>query len=110
MNSLSKTAVRRPVTILMCVLAAVAFGIISIGSLKLDLYPNMNIPVVLVMTSYDGVGSEEIEKLITEPIESAVGTVSGLDELSSTTSNGSSMVMIQFDSDTDIDTAASDVR
>ena len=110
MNSLSRTAVRRPVTILMCVLAAVAFGIISIGSLKLDLYPNMNIPVVIIMTTYDGVGSEEIETLITEPIESAVGTVSGLDELTSTTSNGSSMVMIQFDSDTDIDIAASDVR
>lgn len=110
MNSLSKTAVRRPVTILMCVLAAVAFGIISIGQLKLDLYPNMNIPVVLIMTTYDGVGSEEIESLITEPIESAVGTVSGLDTITSTTSNGSSMVMIQFDSDTDLDVAASDVR
>ncbi len=110
MNGLSKTAVRRPVTILMCVLAAVAFGIISLGQLKLDLYPNMNIPVVIVMTQYEGVGSEEIENLITEPIESAVGTVSGLDKITSTTSNGSSTVVIQFDSSTDIDVAASDVR
>ncbi len=110
MNSLSKTAVKRPVTIFMCVLAAVAFGLISLSNLKLDLYPNMNIPVVLVMTSYEGVGSEEIENLITEPIESAVGTVSGLDTISSTSSNGSSMVMIQFDSSTNIDTAAMDVR
>jgi len=94
----------------MCVLAAVSFGIISLSNLKLDLYPNMNIPVVLVMTSYDGVGSEEIENLITEPVEKAVGTVSGLDKLTSTTSNGSSMVMIQFDTSTDIDMAAMDVR
>lgn len=108
--NLSKTAVRRPVTILMCVLAAIAFGVISLTNLKIDLYPNMNIPVVLVMTTYDGVGSEEIETLITEPIENAVGTVSGLDELTSTTSNGSSMVMIQFDSSTDVDMAAIDVR
>ena len=66
--NLSKTAVRRPVTTLMCVFVAIAFGIISLTTLEMDLYPNMNIPVVLVMTSYDGVGSEEIENLITEPI------------------------------------------
>lgn len=108
--NLSKTAVRRPVTTLMCVFVAIAFGIISLTTLEMDLYPNMNIPVVLVMTSYDGVGSEEIENLITEPIEKAVGTVSGMDTLTSTTSNGSSMVIIQFDSDTDVDMAAMDVR
>ncbi len=108
--NLSKTAVKRPVTTLMCVFVAIAFGIISLTTLEMDLYPNMNIPVVLIMTTYDGVGSEEIENLITEPIEKSVGTVSGLDTLNSTTSNGSSMVIIQFDSDTDIDMAAMDVR
>lgn len=107
---ISKTAVKRPVATLMCVFIAIAFGVISISSLQMDLYPNMNIPVVAIMTTYEGVGSEEIEKLVTEPIESAVGTVSGLDTLTSSSSNGSSFVIIQFDSDIDVDMAAVDVR
>jgi HAE1 family hydrophobic/amphiphilic exporter-1 len=76
----------------------------------MDLMPNMNIPYALVMTVYDGAGPEEIEKLVTKPIEKSVSSVSGLDEITSTSSNGSSIVLIKFTTDTDIDSAAQDVR
>lgn len=106
----SKVAVKRPVTTLMCVCIAVAFGALSIFNLKMDLFPNMNIPIALVLTTYDGAGSEEIENLITEPLESAMGTVSGIDTITSTSSNGSSMVMLKFEDSVDIDLAAVDIR
>lgn len=106
----SKVAVKRPVTTFMCVLIAIAFGILSITTLNMDLLPNMNIPVAIVMTTYEGAGPEEIEQLITQPIEKSMGTVSGLDELSSTSSNGTSMVIVQFQNDIDIDMAAIDMR
>ena len=63
--NLSKLSVKRPVTTLMCVLVAVAFGLMSLMNLGLDLMPNMNIPVVLIMTNYEGASSEEIRNLVT---------------------------------------------
>ncbi len=108
--NLSKLSVKRPVTTLMCVFIAVAFGLMSMFNLSMDMMPNMNIPIVLVITSYDGAGSEEMKTLITEPIEESVATISGLDTLTSTSSMGSSMVMIRFDYSVNIDVAAQDVR
>lgn len=106
----SSVAVKRPVTTLMCVLIAIAFGVLSIFNLKMDLFPNMNIPVALVLTSYESAGSEEIEKLITDPVEKAMGTVSGIKEIQSVSNNGSSMVMLEFEDNVDIDMAAIDIR
>jgi len=108
--NISKVSVKRPVATLMCVLIAVSFGFISIATLKMDLLPNMNIPIALVLTTYDGAGSEEIESLITDKIESSMATVSGIDEITSTSSNGSSMVILEFEDNVDIDLAAVDVR
>lgn len=107
---ISKVCVKRPVATVMAILVFMMFGFLGMVTLKMDLMPNMNIPVALVITSYDGAGPEEIEKLITKPIEKAVSSVSGLDELQSTSSNGMSTVIIQFTTDKDIDSAAQDVR
>ncbi len=108
--NLSTLSVRRPVTTIMCVLVAISFGLMSMMSLSIDMMPNMNIPIVLVMTTYDGASSEEIKTLITEPMEEAVATVSGLDTLQSTSSAGSSMIMARFDYSVNVDVAAQDVR
>ncbi len=108
--NLSVASVKRPVTTLMCVLVAISFGLMSLMNMGLDMLPNMNIPVVLVMTSYDGASSEEIKNLVTEPMEKAVASVSGLDTLQSTSSAGSSIVAAQFDFSVDVDVAAQDVR
>ncbi len=107
---ISKICVKRPVATIMAILVCMIFGIMGMSTLSMDLMPNMNIPVALVITSYDGAGPEEIEQLITKPIEKAVSSVSGLDELQSTSANGMSTVIIQFTTDKDIDSAAQDVR
>lgn len=108
--NISKVSVKRPVATLMVVIVVMLFGFISLAKLNTDLLPNMNIPVALVLTTYDGCGSEEIKELITEPIESAMGTVSGIDTITSQSNNGSSIVILQFDDDVDIDLAAVDIR
>ena len=107
---LIKTAIKRPVTTVMAILIVILAGVISLTTLKLDLMPSIDIPMAIVSTTYVGAGPEEIENLITKPIEEAVGTVSNVDTISSTSSSNSSMVMIQFVDGTDIDTAASDLR
>ncbi len=106
----TKIAVKRPVTTTMLIFIVIAFGILSITNLKLDMLPNMNIPVAIVSTTYSGTGPAEIEKLITTPIEGAVGTVAGIDEISSTSSYGQSTVVAIFNNDVDIDAAALDMR
>lgn len=106
----SKISVKRPVTTLMVIFVILAFGLMSLMNLKVDLMPNMNIPIVVVITSYDGAGPEEIKSLVTEPMEEQCAAINGMDTITSTSSNGMSMVMIQFDYDVDIDVAASDVR
>ena len=105
-----KTSIKRPVTVMMCLIMVIMAGLISLKSLKLDLMPSMDIPIAIVSTTYVGAGPEEIENLVTKPIENAVGTVSNVDTVSSTSSSNSSMVMIKFVEGTNIDTAATDVR
>ncbi|MDR1689551.1 MAG: efflux RND transporter permease subunit [Clostridiales bacterium] len=108
--SLSKFAVRRPVTAAMLVLIAVAVGILSVFSINLDMMPNMNLPIAVVSTSYSGAGPEEVENLITRPLEGVLGTVPGVSEITSISSYGSSLVMVQFEDNTDINIAALDMR
>ena len=107
---LTKISIKRPVTTIMVIFIVLLAGLISLTSLKMDLMPSIDIPMVLVSTTYTGAGPEEIEQLVTKPIEEAVGTVSNVDTVSSTSASNSSMVMIQFIDGTDIDTAAMDIR
>ncbi len=105
-----KTFVKRPVTTTMIILIFVAFGILSFTNLQVDMLPKMDIPIALVSTSYDGAGSEEIENLITKPLEGALGTVPGVKNITSSSSNGSSMISLEFVDGTDLDQAAIDMR
>ncbi|HHY53015.1 MAG TPA: efflux RND transporter permease subunit, partial [Clostridiales bacterium] len=107
---MTKLSVKRPVTTLMVMLILVAFGFMSLLNLQMDLLPNMNIPVALVYTTYQGASPDQIQKLVTEPIEQALATVKGLDDLSSISSEGSSIVVAQFNTDIDINMAAIDMR
>ncbi|WP_058484878.1 efflux RND transporter permease subunit [Defluviitalea phaphyphila] len=107
---LSKISINRPVTTVMAMFIVILLGIVSIGRLSVDLLPQFTLPYALVMTEYSGAGPEEIETLITKPIESAVGTVSNLKNISSTSSNGSSMVILEFNEGTDMDVAMLDMR
>ncbi len=107
---LSKISIKRPVTTVMILLIVMLGGIVSMFSLNLDLMPSIDVPIAIISTTYVGAGPEEVETLITEPIEESMGTVANVDTISSTSSANSSMVIVQFVDGTDIDMAAIDMR
>jgi HAE1 family hydrophobic/amphiphilic exporter-1 len=108
--NLSKLSVKRPVTITMIILVVVLIGAISLTELPLDLFPEIEIPVGIVMTTYSGTGPQEMENLITKQIEGAISTVGNIDTVSSISSEGSSIVIAQFNFDVDMDMAALEMR
>ena len=105
----TKTAIKRPITTIMVMLVFILAGLVSLSALKLDLMPSINIPIAAVSTTYVGAGPEEIESLVTKPVEEALGTVSNVDTITSTSSANSSMVIVQFVDGTDVDMAAIDL-
>lgn len=88
--------IRRPVFTVMLVSAPVILGLVAYFRLGVDLFPNVDVPVVTVTTSLRGASVEEMETSVTKPIEEIVNTISGIDELRSTTKEGISQVVIQF--------------
>jgi HAE1 family hydrophobic/amphiphilic exporter-1 len=103
-------AVRRPITIFMLFLAVLLFGALALTRLPVDLMPSFEMPVVSVITLYPGGGSEDIETNITEIIEDALSTISGVEHVDSVSQNGLSAVMVQFAWGTDLSEAAADIR
>ncbi len=108
--NLPKFSVNKPVTITMMVLIIVVFGLVSLSRLGLDMLPDIEFPTVSVITSYRGVTSEDIEDVLTKPIEDAVATVKDVKTIKSISQESTSIVMIEFNSGTKIDFAAQDVR
>ena len=102
--------IRHRVTTIMVYVMAVVFGVMGFTSLPLALMPNIELPMAIVMTTYAGAGPEEIENLVTEPIEAACASVAGMDELQSQSSENVSTVMITFTDSTDLDEALTDLR
>ncbi len=107
---LAEVSVKRPVTIIMAMLVIMLLGGISMTRLPIDLLPNIEIPVSIVVTQYSGVGPQEIEKLITSPLEGAVSTVPNIDTVTSQTTEGTSIVIAQFKNGTDMDFATLQMR
>ncbi|UFJ39340.1 efflux RND transporter permease subunit [Brevibacillus humidisoli] len=108
--NLSGFSIKRPVTILMVCVALILFGFVSLPRLAVELYPELNLPVAVVVTSVDGAAPAEVENLVTKPIEEAVGTTANVSKLMSNSAEGASQVIIQFDWGTDMDQALLDVR
>ena len=108
--NLSDFSIRRPVFTIMLVLAVVAVGLVSLGRLPIDLMPDISFPTLSIMTSYENTGPEEIEQIITRPIEEAMSAVPGVEEVFSVSSEGSSNVRVMFTWGTDISAAADDMR
>lgn len=94
----------------MIVLMVIILGVVSLAGLPIDLFPEIEIPVAIVSTSYSGAGPQEIENLITKRIEGAVATVGNIDKVSSISSQGQSLVIAQFDFGTDMNFAALEMR
>ncbi|MDD2481415.1 MAG: efflux RND transporter permease subunit [Lutispora sp.] len=103
-------SVKRPVAILMCVLIVLMLGGVSLSKIPVDLMPNINLPIAIVSTSYSGVAPQEIEAIVTKNIENAIATVNNIKAIQSTSSEGNSIVIAEFNSGTDMDFAALQMR
>lgn len=100
---LARLAVDRPVTVYMFYLAVVLLGFVSLRELSVDLLPDISYPRLSVITNYAGVAPEEIETLITAPLESAVSRIPGLRRVKSISKEGVSLLTLEFDWGTDMD-------
>lgn len=107
---LTNVSIRRPVFILMVVLALITLGLTARQKMPVELTPKIELPFVAIMTIYPGAGPQEIETLVTEPIEEAVSSASGLKNLTSYSQDGVSFVFMEFELGVNNDTAAADVR
>jgi hydrophobic/amphiphilic exporter-1 (mainly G- bacteria), HAE1 family len=108
--SIPRIAIARPVTMFMISGIIILLGGISVTRLPVDLLPDVTYPTVSVFVRYPGVGPQEIEQLITRPIEQTVSAVAGLDQLNSTSSEGISRVSLSFAWGTDLNEAMDDMR
>ena len=102
--------IRRPIFTLMLILAPVVLGVVSYSRLGVELFPNVDIPVVVVTTTLKGASVDEMESSVTKPVEEAVNTVSGIDELRSTTKEGVSQIVVGFKLEKNGDIAAQELR
>lgn len=107
---LTNLAIKRPIVILMFFVALAVVGLRSRSGMPLDLYPKIDFPFVTITTIYSGAGPEEIETLVSKPLEDAVGSVNGMKNLTSTSQEGISVIGIEFELGTNLDTALADVR
>ncbi|MCC5912081.1 MAG: efflux RND transporter permease subunit [Clostridiaceae bacterium] len=107
---LSHIAVKRPVTTVMMIFIILLLGFVSLTRLSIDLLPQINVPVAVVSTQYAGVGPYEMESLVTRPLEEALATVNNVKSISSTSQEGSSLVIVQFNDGIDMDMATLDMR
>ena len=108
--SIYRSAINKPVTTLMIFAAVMVAGLYSLSLLPIDQFPEMEPPYVTVMTTYSGANAEEIETNLTKNLEDAFNSVQGIKEITSTSRDNMSMVMMEFDWGTDLDEAVNDVR
>lgn len=108
--NISKLSVKRPVAVTMIVLIFVVIGLYSVSMLPMEMMPEMELSMALAYTSYPNVSSHEVENMVTKTIEGAVSSVSGVKGITSQSSEGSSMVMVEFSSSTDMDKAIQDLK
>ncbi|SDB80873.1 hydrophobic/amphiphilic exporter-1, HAE1 family [Pelagirhabdus alkalitolerans] len=107
---LVETSVKRPVGVIMIVLAIIATGFVSVQNLAIDLLPDIDLPVAVVSVSYEEAAPEDVERQISEPLEQALGTIEGIDSIQTQSNTGSSTVIMMFDMGTNLDNALLEVR
>lgn len=108
--NIAQGPVNRPILTTIIFLIIIVLGIVSFWRLSIDLMPEITYPTISVITSYGNVGPQEMEELITRPIEEALAAVQRVEEITSTSTEGRSMVRVSFTWGTDLDVAANDIR
>ena len=107
---LSKFSVRKPFTVLVAVVIVIVFGVISFTKMTPDLFPNINTPYVIVMTTYPGASPEEAEIEITEPMEQQLATLANIKNVTSVSAYNYSMIQMEFSDDVNMDAISVDIR
>ncbi|MDX1389480.1 MAG: efflux RND transporter permease subunit, partial [Acidobacteriota bacterium] len=110
MASIADVSIRRPVATAMVYLILIVLGIVSFRNLPIDLLPEIEFTQLSIRTAYPNVGPEEVERIITDPIENAVSGLPNLERITSQSEEGSSRVTLEFTRGTNVDEAANDVR
>ncbi len=100
---MEKLSVKKPFTILVAVILVLVLGVVSVTRMTTDLLPNISLPYLMVITTYPGASPERVESDVTRPLESALGTVSGVENVYSTSSENYSLVQLEFAEGTDMD-------
>ncbi|MBN1107345.1 MAG: efflux RND transporter permease subunit [Bacteroidales bacterium] len=108
--SIYSTSVKRPVTTIFVFVAMMVIGLYSLSRLPVDLYPEIELPFVTVLTTYPGASASDIESNVTRPLEDALNSVSNLKELTSTSSDGLSVIFLNFEYGSNLDEAMNDIR
>ena len=108
--NLPKFSVTRRVTVSMLIAIIVLFGSISLSRLGLDMMPDLEFPMLTVATAYPGAAAEDVEQLVTRPIESVVSSIKGIEKITSTSAEGLSTVMVEFKWGSNLDFAGQDIR
>ncbi|MGL6107101.1 efflux RND transporter permease subunit [Romboutsia sp.] len=107
---LSKFSVRKPFTVVVGIIMVLILGIVSFMNMTTDLLPSVDLPYVMVNTVYPGASPEKVETAVTKPLEQALATTSGLENISSVSSENSSMVILEFNQEINMDSAMIDVN
>ncbi|SDJ27873.1 efflux RND transporter permease subunit [Salimicrobium halophilum] len=107
---LVQTSIKRPVGVIMIVAAILALGFVSLRNLTIDLYPDIDLPVAVVSTTYEEAAPQDVEQLVSRPIEGSVSSLEGLEVLQSQSQQGASLIFMQFSTGVDLDSALLEVR
>lgn len=107
---MSKFSVKKPYTVLVAVIMVIVLGIVSFTKMSSDLLPNINLPYVIVMTTYVGASPETVETVVTKPVESAMATISNIENISSVSGENYSMVIMEFAQSANMDSVSLEIR
>ena len=107
---LTRGVLRRPVTTVLVVLCLIVFGLTSIFSAKLELTPEMEMPMMVISAVYPGASPDDVNELVTQPIEDAIGTLNGIKGVTSSSSENVSIVLLEYEYGMDMDKAYSDLK
>ncbi len=108
--NITDLSVKRPVTILVVTLLLVGLAVFMVPSLAVEMFPDTDMPVIMIRTTYSGASPEEVEESVTSLLEQQLSNVSGIENITSTSSEGSSSISLEFGYDIDLDDATNDIR
>ncbi len=107
---LSKFSVKKPMTVFVCVILVLVLGAVSFSKMTPDLMPNMDFPYAMIMTAYGGQTPETVEATVTKPLEQSISIIDGVKKITSNSAENYSMLVIEFEDGTNMDTATVDMR